>query len=561
MNTPSSQRSLDASKHSPDVVEVSTFLGLGGLSPYRIEKTEQATCVRVFWGRLAVWLVVLAGLGWLALAGGIYGFVKYRRGFTEVRYSQVLLLPVDLQQYRRAKGEFLIRQGLAQAEAQEWRAAFSSLRAGLVDVPEHQEARLLVARIFLMAGRPDAASEVLLKGLEQPGAELDYLRTVLGYFFNQQADATVIAFVSGMRGELQPGTPLHRMANTALAYAYFNRGRHVEALATLRETGLTGTPEGHFVAARVAWDRGDRDDAIRQVELLSQRVPTDQEIHRTLIHYLGEEGRWADVRRISLLRQIALPDQPEAYLDQIEACVRSGDEAARVRAEEEFLAVFAEDVPALVRLAERAAARGDADLVARVAARCRALGELPADVAFHWVTALLTKGAHAEADALAVRLAEEGGAGRAERERIILDGLRAVALYGARQPVAAEPLLRPLRETNRVPVPVLLMLAGHLERVGQPVEAERILAHGVELDPLNQPVLVAYLHRLLELGRVEEAAPLITRLLDMRNPPEELLADYSAEVASDRYLFWPPHVELRRQIEDHRARARQARSG
>ena len=145
----------DTSKVADDARIIESAFGLGRFAPFNWERMPHATGVRVFWGRCAVWLVVLVCIGWLSLAVGAYGFVKYRRGFTEVSFQHMLLLPWKLDDYRRAKGEFLIKQGLELAEKQEWRPAFDLLRTGLVAAPDHREARLMTARIYLMAGRPD----------------------------------------------------------------------------------------------------------------------------------------------------------------------------------------------------------------------------------------------------------------------------------------------------------------------------------------------------------------------------------------------------------------------
>lgn len=560
MSNPSPQRSPDTSKVAADAVEISTPFYLGGLAPYQVEKTEHETCVRVFWGRVAVWSILMVVIGWLSLAGGIYAFVKYRRGFTEVRFAHILALPLGGEEYRRAKGEFLIRQGLAKAEAQEWRAAFSSLRAGLVNVPEHREGRLLVARIYLMAGRSDAASQVLLTGLDSHGDELDYLRTVLGFFFGLQADNTVIEFTTALGERLQPGTPVFRMAHTARAYALFNRGRHAEALNVLRDNGLLDSPEGRFVAARVDWARGEREVALERLRELSRHVPEDSEIHRTLVHYLGEEGLWNEVRRVSVLRQLTFPDQPEAYLDEINACRRQGDEPARRRAEEGYLAHFADNAAALLRLAEQSAAHGDASLVGRLVERCGELGQRQLEIGLVWVAALLESGDYAGADALAVRLGESAADWSAVN-LTVLNGLRAVALYGLRQPLAAEPLARRLSEAKGLPAAVLTLLAGRLERVGQPDEARRVLRHAVEVDSLYQPALANLLRLMLEAGQIEDTPPLLARLLDMRSPPEPLLESFWDAVRSDRYLFWPEHAAVQSQLEEHRRGLERVRSG
>jgi hypothetical protein len=202
----------DASKLSVDSLVVEPALGLGRFAPFNWERYPHSTAIRLFWGRIAVWLVLLFCLGWLSLASGLFAFIKYRRGFTDVQFSHIVLLPWKLDAYRRSKGEFLIKDGLAKAEAQEWRAAFALLRQGLLAVPEHREARLLVARIYLMAGRPDVTRTTLLDGLPHHGDQVDYLREVLGYFFGLQADDTVVELITELRPRLDGQAPVARMA-------------------------------------------------------------------------------------------------------------------------------------------------------------------------------------------------------------------------------------------------------------------------------------------------------------------------------------------------------------
>jgi len=125
----------DASKVSADQAVIEPALGLGRWAPFNWERLPHSTGIRLFWGRIVLWVLVLVCVGWTLLATGLFVFVKYRRGFSDVQYSHMLFLPWKLDAYRRAKGEFLIKEGLAKAEAQEWRAAFDLLRPGLLAVP------------------------------------------------------------------------------------------------------------------------------------------------------------------------------------------------------------------------------------------------------------------------------------------------------------------------------------------------------------------------------------------------------------------------------------------
>lgn len=518
--------------------------GLGRLAPFNREQRAEGTVIRLFWSRIAVWALVLFCAGWMSLATGLFVFVKYRRGFSGVRFSQMLFLPWTLDDYWRAKGEFFIREGLAKAEAQEWRGALDLLRPGLLAVPEHREARLMVARIYLMAGRADMTRTILIEGLKFHGDELGYLREVLGYFFGLQADDTVIELTDALRGRLTPGTPAARMATTALAYAFFNRARYMEAEATLSASRLLDTPEGRFVVARIAWARGRHDQALAQLGQLTAQVPDDIEIYRTLIHCLKEEKRWAAVQRASLLRQFALPERPEAYVDFIEACGKAGEEARRANAVTAFFGRFTDDPQALLQLGELASDEAKVEIAGRVAARCRALGRYEAEAVLVWMGAKLEGRDYRGV----VELWDEFSSQTArwpERHQILFGGLHAVALYGLQQGAEAASLTRSLSETKLLSSQSLAAMAIQLQRVGQGAEARRVLRHAAELDPLNQPALVQLLRGMLADGQLQEALPLIERLRGVRNPPEDLLADVDKTLDSDLYLFLPGRERIR----------------
>jgi tetratricopeptide (TPR) repeat protein len=537
----------DATKVSPDHNEVEPAFGLGRWAPFHRERLQHSTGIRVFWRRVVVWAVVLLCVTWLALASAAYGFVKYRRGFTEVSFQHMLLLPWKLDDYRRAKGEFLIKEGLALAEKQEWRAAFNLLRTGLLAVPDHREARLMTARLYLMAGRPDRVRELLIEGVAFHGDQLDYLREALGFFFGLQADDTVMELTRELRTRLAAGSEARRMAVTALAYAYFNRDRLDEAVAVLREERLLATPEGRFVTARVTWERGQKEDALGQLRELTAEVPVDEEIYRTLVVYLNEERRWREVRRAALARQFALPEKPEAYVDFIAACDAEGDMAARVAAEEAFWETFSDNVPALLKLAEPAARAGRVELVERVVARCRALGRDEADAEMLLLLARLERREYRQALSAVERLSVEA-AKWPERQRLVMDGLKAAALYGNGQEAEAEPLVRRLCETRLLPATMFTALAEQLEKAGQGAQARRVLRHAVDVDPLHQPALVMWVRRALAAGELGDAVELIERLLTMRKPPADLLAELERELRSDRYLMQPGHVRVHGEI-------------
>lgn len=549
MDNPDLPAPPDTRKLSDTERVVQPVLGLGRFAPFARERLAGKTVIRPYWGRIGLWLLAIVSIGWVSLASGAFAFVKYRRGFTDVSYRHMLLLPWKLDDYRRAKGEFTIQQGLDLAEKQEWRAAFNFLRTGLLTVPEHREARLMVARLYLMAGRPDMVRTTLLDGLAHHGDQLDYLRQVLGFFFGLQADDTVITLTQDLRERLDKTVPAYRMATTALAYAYFNRDRYAEAEALLRDARLLRSPEGRFVTARILWDRGQRAGALVQLRQLTMAVPEDHEIYRTYIFYLKEEGRWSEVRRASLSRQFALPDRPEAYVDYMAACSEEGDEAGRTETEEAFFARFADDASALLKLGEEAARVGRVEVVNRVLARCRDLGSNEADAVVLLALANLERRNYAEVLSVIEQFSTSASKWP-ERQQLVLSGLQAAALYAQGRDAEAETLVRQLCETRRLPAPLFTTLAGQLEKVGHKTESLRLLRHAMEIDPLHQPALVHLVRDAQEKKDLGGALPLIERLLGMRKPPVKLLAELEADLSSDRYLFLPGRERARASIRE-----------
>ena len=544
----------DASKVSLDQRVIVPAFGLGRFAPFNWERLPHSTGIRLFWGRIAAWLLVLACVGWLMLAGAAWAFVKYRRGFTEVRFQHMLLLPWKLEDYRHEKGLFLIRQGLDLAEKQEWRPAFDLLRTGLSSAPEHMEARLMTARIYLMAGRPDMTRTLLLEGVAYHGDQLEYLRQMLGFFFGLQADDTVMAVTGDLRGRLDPASQAYRMATIAQSYAYFNRDRYDDASALLRDMRLLGAPEGRFVTARINWEQGWKNEALGQLRELTAQVPEDYEIYRTLIYYLREERRWGELRRAALARRFALPDKPEAYVDYIAVCGEQQDEAGRAEAETAFWGKFSGDAPALLKLSEDAARVGHVDMADRVLARCRELDKEQADAALLALLARTERRDYDGAISFAAHLGQESSKWP-ERQRLALGGLKAAALYGRGEELEAEPLVKRLCDSRLLPAQSLTALAAQIEKAGQGAQARRVLRHAVEIDPLNQPALAALLRSAAAAQELGDAVPLIERLLTMRKPPADLLRGLEAGLGSDRYLMLPGRVEVQAKIRARLERA------
>jgi len=480
---------------------------------------------------------------WLVLAAYICYFIKNERAFEEVRYSQVLQIPWRWQEFKREKAAYWVRQGLELYRLGQYRDAYDLLRAGVPEVPENTEARIALARIYLMAGRNDFTRDVLVEGLAHNADQYDYVRSVLGFLFSQQADEVVTVLLAKIIETTPPGAQLHQLARSAQAIAFFNRDRYAEAEKTLQEGGLLANPQSRLLLARIAWEKGLRETALLQLRELHRAFPDDDEIFNNLISHLRQSEAKAEIRRFSIDRQIKYPERPEAYLEFLNVSQEPAEYSRRDEAEQDYITHFAKNPEALAKLSEYASKYGRVELAEEILARCRAFGkglQLPA-------CAVLSANLEAGNFAQVLSRGDELGAedlGWNESQRAVLAGFRMVALFGSGKEVEAEPELGRLVESRYLGAQSATALAFRMQRMGQADSALKLLRHAVEVDALYQPALVALLRAEQSSRDMAELRPLIERLPSLRKPPADLLAQLRATFESDRYLYLPKRAEL-----------------
>jgi len=495
--------------------------------------------LRIRWTALLAWLLVIGLTTWLATASALFWFIKQSGGYTEVRFSHVVGLPFTLKAYRQAKGEFFLEQGLLAAKENRWRDAFDLLQLGLPAQPNNEEARMTLARIYLMARRPDQAKTVFLEGLDyrsdNPSA---YVRTVLSFLFEQQADDTVVEIADSLlaRGEDLPAE-IRSTLVAAKVYANFNRDRFDEARKSFTGTRLENSPQARFIEIRITWERGLRESALISLRDLHARYPEDDEVYRTLEFYLREQGSFDEARRLALARQLAFPEKAEPYLDFIRLCAEESFESRRKAAVDDYLRLFGTDTSALFRLQTLAAQFGWSDLAWRIVSlvpsdKPREQGAATALA----IESLLTAKQFEEAGR---RAAEQLGKEMAltEGERMIFTGLEGLAYFGRGVEAEGRARINRVLSSGVVASTTLASLGRHLLSMGKTDVAEALFARAVDVDALNTSALVALLQLKLESRKLEDSLDLVERLPLVRKPSLQLMQDILGTLRSDRYLY------------------------
>lgn len=517
--------------------------GLRRFLPFIIRPTASGWQVQIRWKQLGLSLVLLAILGWIGTASAAFVFVKYRRGFTEVKFADMLLLPSRWDAYEVARGDFLIKTAQADLKQQKFREAFYGLRLGLIKAPANKEGRLLLAQFYGLWKRPDLTRQTLLDGFAYHQNDNDYLKTLFTFLLQQQDDQQVLAYYKVLLGNDDTITSRNQLVALAAASSCYFRGNYDEAESILRRYQLEGSRDGRLLIARINWDRGAKDLAIDQLHALSDELPNDEELYNQTVAYLRDAGRDNEARRESFVRALANPNNARARIDQLYAYQKEGDTASVKTNVEEIFRDFSGDANALLALADFAANSGDPVLARRIYNHAKARNMNWEGAALMTVEANIVAKKYQPALELVRELLKENPEW-GKRFYAVFNGLQAIANYGLGDAEAAQLFLNNFLSQANVRADNLIAVSKRLLSVGAKTQARQVLEQATQADPLNQAALTNLVQLDLDLNNTTPLAANVRKLLAMRKPSRELLRTAYTRLGSDLFLFAPDRTAL-----------------
>jgi tetratricopeptide (TPR) repeat protein len=527
---------VDLSKTNPDQLVIEPFLKLGRFAPFQYERAPYETKIRVFKGRCAAWIVVLLILAWFAALCAVFYNVKYRRGFSDARFSQVIGLPFTLDVYRRSKAEFYLRRGHDLFAKQDYVSAFHALRAGLREVPEDNEARRRVVELYLSVRRIDLARPLIVDGLAHSASQPEYLTWVFASLLRLQEDDLVVELATEFLRALPDADPNTRHAALmAEATAHHLRGRFAAAEATLRRENSFVTLDGMLLLARNAREQGRNEAALNILREALLRNPDADEPYTELLTEIRRQGRNDELRRLILQRQIARPDDLRPLLDDLLRLQLEGAEDAALALEDQIWSRFGEDPAALDNLSLVASQLGRHTLARRVLEQRRAQGLDLTTPITGLVEALLKAGRHEEA------LAEIRAFPEAEKNNGFL-ALEAIAMQGLGKDIQARGLALRYMDQILLRAELLITLMERLQALGADETAVIVGDKLLLLNPFFQPVLEQRLRTALNDGTWEKAVGYVYNYTQTRRPSEGLMRNIQDALQSDRHHFLPGRV-------------------
>ncbi len=478
---------------------------------------------------------------WLLLILGAWAFVKYRRDFPGVKYTD-LLWPGRWPQYRVRMGDYYIGQSDALMKQGDYVLAVHKLRVGVSKAPANAQGRTLLARVYLASRRPDRAKEVLLDGLTYLSGDPAYLQSTLAFLLEFQEDAKLLEVTHRLL--TAPANPATRpLLATFAATAAFYRGNYAETEDLLERHQLRDSPDGVALQARIAWERG-------LPELALLRLKDDLALHpdhdgaRLLL-----TGYYLSLHRISewesaLVERVASdPLSPAPRVAYLQLLHRRGDQARLEQETTALLQQFGQDPAALLLLADFAANSGRPDLARRVQQALSPHPENAGAAALMVAEAHLVAGQYQPAVDLIARYTREYPEWTGQFAAVF-DGLQAVAYCGLGRPDEARLSLDHLLGQKNLRAANLVAIAQRLSALGARDLARSALDRAVEADPLNQPALASLIQLELEAGALDRLPAHLERYLRSRQPSREILARAGTVLGSDLQLLWPEQKGL-----------------
>jgi Flp pilus assembly protein TadD len=520
--------------------------GWARLRPLTVRRTDDGWQVQIHWGGLLATLTLALGLGWGALAGAAYLFVRYERGFTGVRFTDMLLLPWREEAYEAARGDFFIKNAKEELAAGKPVKALFDLEVGVGKSPGNVEGRVLLAQFFTATRRADRAQRLLLDGLPLHRDDQSYLNALFSFLLQQQQDQVVMSVARS----LLPPKPVVNLRNQLIALAdaqaCFYRGNYDQAEDRILDYQLTDFRDGRLLTIRLEWERGEHSVALGHLREMAKLLPDDPEIYSQTVTFLREDGREAEARSESQHRQLTNPDNPYPRIDLLYAHQKDGDKQAVAEGVESILRDFANNGQALVALADFAANSGDPVLARRIYEHCKN----DPDKRLSWEDpALMT--VEAEVVAKDYQAALEwarrllaANPDWAKRYYTIFNGLQAIASYGLGDEAGGQNFLANFVNQPNVRAENFVAVSNRLLAVGARGPARLMLAQAVKTDRLNQAALTSLIKLDVELNNAEELAAEIPRLLGMRKPDAGALQATYDKLGSDIFLFNPERTAL-----------------
>ena len=469
----------------------------------------------------------------------------------------MLVFPFNLKVYRQKMGQYDIEQCKIAFQAKDYRAARIYAHTGIRRSPNHLEGRLYLAVLNQIYSDPNQARAVLHEGIpyilkmrpHYTQEAMRYMVELSEFFIKKHYDQELIDIIDQFMASSPGINPMNQLlAQYAASLAYL-RGDFKTIDELMAQYQFDQLPEGCLIAAKLEWERGQKNKAIQRLEQGIRQFPNKGTLYVSLITHLREMGHLDDALRIVRLYNLYNPLDPMPYIMSMYCLDDQGKEGQLNQEIDAFFQQFGDRAEPLNKLAFFAAETGRLSLNESVY-RHLLNTNLPKAEAFFLMLENCIR--HGSFEAAAAHLEElilirPGWLLEEEKEQF-LNGFRAVVHYAMDEKELGKHYLTQYLQQSWVKPEETVALAKHFQSLEQPELAKKLFSHVYKLFPHNEAVLNGLTQTQIDTGNISKALTLLPELLESRRPPMPLLKKAYQQLGRDRFLFTLNRKQLLQQL-------------
>jgi len=527
------------------------LFGLARKEKVKREGKKPEVRLRFHWKRLGITLAVLGLVGWLSCGAALFFYFKTQRGYEEVSYFKMLILPLRLDQHRREMGDYFIDRGIKEINEGEFRRGFHHLRSGLARSPANAEARLMLATIFNSPGFGERrlAIEALAEGFRYADKDPQvFSAQYIGFLFLllslDQQDQRAIELADELSSEVSDRETRAFLQIQAVG-AERKMGMFTAAYERLQRNQLQRSSQGLLLMARIFWQAGEPEWARYALERGVETFPRDRLLLRQLYEFLIQEEEWEKLLSHTSLRLLSRPDEDRSASARLYAYSGLGMENRILPSVRDLLSSSKNPaVPGWILLFAVENIREDVAM----------------EVFQHLQDADRVEVGHIASVSLVLARSENPqqslvfiGEIREEKdldlETMPISAIEALAHQRLGRESVALTKLQEALNVEKVPVDSYLLIAKSFEDAGFEDFSRRVLARSLEEYPEERDLLTEMVSLTIEeqeLGFTDY----IETLLSGRVPDRDFLEEIRVELSSDQFLFLPNQGAIVQRIDE-----------
>lgn len=492
------------------------------------------------WTKILLLICFLFTSAWFGLATLLFGYFKFAKEYDEVKYTDMLFLPFNYGDHKKAMGNYHIQKGIEAIEVKNFKDGIRLLRIGLIRSPGNLEGLLTMAQIYEYGLRQkNVANELYLSGYKYNGIDDEaFVRASLESLLRNKMDSEIISLANEyLPSEFKKGDNknLQTLAFAAATSTFF-KGNFDKADDYINTFELNESIDGIILSSKISWDRGNRFSAIKKLESALYKFSSSDLLYAQLSLFYREIDDFDSSRRYAQLRNIKAPLDPNPIIELIYLYDKYNEVSKVKEYSRQIIENFNDNETAIYQLANFAASSGKIN----IAQYCYELA-LEKDYALqNFALSLIESHISSKDYNGAIGFCNElisENPKWLKSEWHIFNSLRALASFGLNRPDLGEIYLEEFLNTTNINVRSFLAVSKRFIDSGLLPQAKLILETAYPLQEENQRILNDLIRINLSLGHTEDLGSQIKKLLKTRRPDLELLKNAYNKLGSDRFLF------------------------